>query len=79
MWKLARKAVADTSAFPRSAAAPWWEQSFLFPIKRAAAEHLLARSGAIGTNPTARYPVLLAEVRALHGAAGQALVWQGSW
>lgn len=37
MWKLARKAVADTSAFPRSAAAPWWEQSFLFPIKRASA------------------------------------------
>ena len=78
MWKLARKAVADTSALPRSTAVPWWEQSFLFPIKRSTAEHLLAHSRAIGTNPTAYYPVPLAEVRALHGAAVQALLWQGS-
>lgn len=61
--------MADTSALPRGAVGPWWEQSFLLPIMGSAAEHPLARSGAIGTNPTARYPVLLAEVRALHEAA----------
>lgn len=71
MWKLAWKAVADTSALPPGTAGPWWEQSFLFHTKRSVAEHLLAHSETIGTNPMAHYPVLLAEVRALHGAPGQ--------
>lgn len=58
MWKLARKTVADTSTL----------SPFYFPLRDL--QQSICLHGPAQC-PTAHCPVLLVQVRALHGAAGR--------